>query len=58
MEWDGEGGLRAIMVELLKQMHLQKEVAVERAERVGGARVRRRRVVRRWRRGRCIVGLW
>ena len=39
-----DGGLRAMMVELLKQMHLQKEVAVERAARVrGGRRERRRR---------------
>jgi hypothetical protein len=41
---DGEeegGGLRAMMVELLKQMHLQKEVAVERAARVVGRRMER-----------------
>ena len=41
-----EGGLRAMMVELLKQMHLQKEVAVERAARVRG-RMRKRRGKRR-----------
>ena len=44
------------MVELLKQMHLQKDVAVERADRAGGVRTRSRMVVRRWWRVRCIMG--
>ena len=38
---DEEGGLRAMMVELAKQMHLQNEVAVERAVRARGRRVRK-----------------
>ena len=52
--WVGEAdedGFRAMMVELLKQMHLQKEVAFERAARVG---MRRERRVRRSR-GRRIL---
>ena len=33
-------GFKAMMVELLKQMHLQKDVAVERAERTVVVRVK------------------
>ena len=60
---DGELGFEGsefsgIMVELLKQMHLQKEVGLVRALRVvdgkSSKRVRRVVVVRCWRR-RCIV---
>lgn len=41
------GGLRAMMVLLLKQMHLQKVVAVELALRIGWESVRRMRRVER-----------
>jgi hypothetical protein len=41
--FEEEGGFSAMMVELLKQMHLQKEVAGERAAREGARRKTRAR---------------
>ena len=38
---DWRGGFRAMMVLLLKQMHLQKDVAVSRASRAGRRRERK-----------------
>jgi predicted component of type VI protein secretion system len=51
LEEEEGGGLRAMIVLLLKQMHLQNEVAVDLALRVGWMRRDREMRIRRTRRG-------